>query len=112
MDKNWCDSCRKYIRPIKIFNWWAFFLLLLLAVIGGVVYFIYYTVSRGDTCPICRQKKYLRFRKYSDTQLQLISKPKIPQTGKQPGTWLRYCPYCGTRLPPSGNYCNRCGITI
>ena len=112
MEKNWCDSCRKYTRPVKIFNWWLFFILLLLAFVGGIIYFIYYTVSRGDTCPICRQKKYLRYRKYSDTHLQPISKPLIPQTNIEPRTWLRFCPYCGTKLTPSKDYCDKCGIKI
>jgi len=106
--KNWCDSCRKYILPIKVFNWWAFFILLLILFIGGIIYVIYYAISKGDTCPICRQKKYLRYRKPREAYLQYAPKKPISQAD----TALRYCPYCGTRLPPSGDYCSKCDIKI
>ena len=112
MEKNWCDSCRKQIIPIKIFNWFTFFILLLLTFIGGIIYLIYYMVSSGDTCPICKQKKYLLYRKPSDIYPQYTPEQAIPQTVSQPETALKFCPYCGTRLSPPGKHCSHCGITI
>jgi hypothetical protein len=112
MKKNWCDFCRKHILPIKTFNWLAFFILLLFTFVGGVIYLIYYMVSSGDTCPICKQKKFLYYRKPREIYPQIAPQQAIPQIGVQSGTALKFCPYCGTRLPPSGDYCSQCGMTI
>lgn len=112
MRKNWCDSCRKYILPIKVFNRRVFFILLLLTFIGGVIYFIYYLISSGDTCPICKQSKYLCYRKPREVYPQIAPEQIIPQTKLQPGTALKFCPYCGTKLTPPGVYCSQCGNRI
>lgn len=110
--KNWCDSCRRHILPIKIFNRRAFFMLFLITFIGGIIYLIYYMVSSGDTCPICKQNKYLRYRKPREIIPQYAPERAISQTVSQLGTALKFCPYCGTRLPPSGDYCSQCDIKI
>jgi hypothetical protein len=112
MQKNWCDSCRKHILPIKIFNRRAFFILLLITFIGGIIYLIYYMFSSGDTCPICKQNKFLRFRKPREIYPKYAPEQAIPQTDSQLGTALKFCPYCGSRLSPSGDYCSQCGIKI
>ncbi len=112
MRKNWCDSCRKHILPIKIFNRRAFFILFLFTFVGGIIYLIYYMVSKGDTCPICKQNKYLRYRKPREIFPQYRPEQAIPQTELQIGSALKFCPYCGTKLSPPGKYCSQCGITI
>jgi len=112
MRKNWCDSCRRQILPIKIFNRRLFFILLLFTFIGGVIYFIYYLVSTGDTCPICKQSKYMRYRKPKEVFTKVTPEQAILQTASQAGQALKYCPYCGTKLTPPGDHCNQCGITI
>ena len=103
MRKNWCDSCRKQVLPIKIFNRRAFFILLLITFIGGIIYLIYYMVSSGDTCPICKQSKYLRYRKPKEIVLQYPPEKAMP---------LKFCPYCGSKFPPSGDICDQCGLKI
>ncbi|MFX1340089.1 MAG: hypothetical protein ACFFDK_15870 [Promethearchaeota archaeon] len=112
MRKNWCDLCKKQVLPIKIFNRRMFFMLFLFTLIGGIIYFIYYLISQGDTCPICKQKKFLRYRKPKEVFPKVIPEQVILQTASQAGTALNYCPYCGTKLNPPGNYCHQCNIKI
>jgi len=69
-------------------------------------------VSRGDTCPICKQNKYLRYRKPREIIPQYAPEQAISQTDLQLGTALKFCPYCGSRLPLSGDYCSQCDIKI
>ena len=108
MKKNWCDSCKKHIIPIKIFNRRSFFILLLFTFIGGIIYLLYYLVSRGDTCPICKQNKYLRYRK--PKELSSIYPPV--QADSSLGSAFKFCPFCGNKLLPPGDKCSHCGNKI
>jgi hypothetical protein len=112
MRKNWCDFCRKQVLPIKVFNRRAFFILLLITFIGGIIYLIYYLVSTGDTCPICKQNKYLRYIKPKEKFIPHPPEQIILQAKSSEEIALKFCPYCGSKLANSGNYCGKCDITI
>lgn len=112
MKKNWCDSCKKHVIPMKIFNRRAFFMLFLFTFIGGIIYLVYYLVSSGDTCPICKQNKNLRYRKPKEVISMYPSEQAVSQTDSQLGSVYKFCPYCGSKLLPPGDKCTHCGMII